>query len=101
VGNGPRDVNGKDMMEGISREEREGMEELARYGGVECRKDCAAVVVRVPVGREGVKDGKDGTGVVEEKTLRRLGFEVLEMVRGGLVKGSPPGPGALGAFGRA
>lgn len=100
---------------------REAMEEMARFGGVECRRDCGAVVVRVPVpvrpvagkdasaaakdgraerdekgGANGRKSGhgnddadgnrknENGAGTVEEKTLRRLGFEVLEMVRGGM-----------------
>lgn len=47
-------------------------EEMERMGGVELRSDCAVIVVRVP----------DGTGKMEEKTARRLGFEVLEIVRG-------------------
>ena len=46
-------------------------EEMERYGGVEIRADCAAIVLRVGVGRR-----------VEEKVARRLGFEVLEFVRG-------------------
>jgi len=45
-------------------------DELDRVGGVEIRADCAAVVVRVPE-----------TGSMDEKTARRLGFEVLEFIR--------------------
>jgi hypothetical protein len=89
--------------------DREAVEELGRFGGVECRWDVGAVVVRVGVpgsgnggkeGRDGGpagvgKDrmnGGDGGGVrVEEKTLRRLGFEVLEWVRGGMGGGSGGG----------
>lgn len=80
--------------------EREGADEMARFGAVEVRRDCGpwAVIVRVPVGpgigREdgmgaagGVNAGKmhaaaGGNWRVEEATLRRLGFEVLEIVRG-------------------
>ncbi|EHK98289.1 hypothetical protein M7I_5872 [Glarea lozoyensis 74030] len=40
-------------------------------GGVEVRKDCSAIVVRVEEGKK-----------MDEKTARRLGFEVLEFVRG-------------------
>lgn len=50
---------------------RASMEELHSLGGVEIRDDCNCVIVRVPVG-EGVS----------EKVKRRLGFEVLEFVRG-------------------
>ena len=92
--------------------DREAVEELGRFGGVECRWDVGAVVVRVGVpgqgkgGREGAAaGGKDagnggdlGTGGgpgVEEKTLRRLGFEVLEWVRGGM------GGGGRAGFGRS
>lgn len=59
-------------------------EEMARYGGVEVRNDCRAVVVRVPEDRGNRKEeeGEGGAGCrIEEKTLRRLGFEVLEFVR--------------------
>jgi HMG box factor, other len=80
--------------------EREGAEELARFGAVEVRRDCGpwAVTVRVPVGPGiGREDGLGAVGGVhagqmytaagenwrvEEATLRRLGFEVLEIVRG-------------------
>lgn len=43
----------------------------AAGAGVEVRNDCSAIVVK----------SEDGRGV-EEKCLRRLGFEVLEFVRG-------------------
>ncbi|KAI9839563.1 MAG: hypothetical protein M1819_002189 [Sarea resinae] len=70
-------------------------DEVARYGAVEVRPDAAAVVVRVVV--VGPASGGDGDGpgtgvglgigmptaaLVEEKTLRRLGFEIGEWVRG-------------------
>ena len=48
-----------------------GRDEMNKYGGVEIRGDCAAIIVRVP---EGAK--------MDEKTARRLGFEVMEVVRG-------------------
>ncbi len=78
--------------------DREAREELARFGGVECRWDVGAVVVRacVGVGGDGDADGHGDAGsargkgagaMVEEKTLRRLGFEVLEWVRGGMAGG--------------
>lgn len=51
-------------------------DEMAWFGGVEIRTDCSGVVVRVPMAEKGLET------VVEEKTLRRLGFEVLEFVRG-------------------
>jgi hypothetical protein len=40
-------------------------------GGVEVRKDCSAIIVRVEEGKK-----------MDEKTARRLGFEVMEFVRG-------------------
>ena len=49
---------------------RVGREEMNKYGGVEIRGDCAAIVVRVPDGAK-----------MDEKTARRLGFEVTEVVR--------------------
>jgi len=81
--------------------DREAAEELGRFGGVECRWDVGAVVVRVGVAGAGKGQGDGGNGepaanVVEEKTLRRLGFEVLECVRGG---GGGGGGGRAG-FGR-
>jgi len=45
-------------------------EEMERMGGVEMRSDCSVIVVRVP------EESK-----MDEKTARRLGFEVLEIVR--------------------
>jgi hypothetical protein len=47
-----------------------GRDELNKMGGVEIRGDCAAIIVRV---LEGAK--------MDEKTARRLGFEVVEFVR--------------------
>jgi hypothetical protein len=47
-----------------------GHEEMNKMGGVEIRGDCAAIIVRV---LEGCK--------MDEKTARRLGFEVVEFVR--------------------
>ncbi len=46
-------------------------EEMAKFGGVEVREDARAVVVRLEKGK-----------ACEEKSLRRLGFEVGEWVRG-------------------
>lgn len=64
---------------GPNGEGMSGREEMNRYGGVEIRHDCRAVIVRV---EKGTGSGNNGTvGQVEEKTLRRLGFEVLEFVR--------------------
>jgi HMG box factor len=79
-------------------------EEMVRYGGVECRWDVGAVVVRVGVGGGGggaVRgSGEVGReGGAEEKTLRRLGFEVLEWVRGGMGGGGGGGGGRAG-FGK-
>lgn len=65
-----RGIVGPDLTVYVKRVERE---ELERHGGgVEIRPDCAAIVVRV----------LGATGALEEKTARRLGFEVLEFVRG-------------------
>jgi HMG box factor len=47
-----------------------GREEMDKMGGVEIRGDCAAIIVRI---LEGAK--------MDEKTARRLGFEVVEFVR--------------------
>jgi hypothetical protein len=55
----------------------EGRDELARFGGVEVRNDCAGIIVRGLLG-----DGTGSGAGIEEKALRRLGFEVLEFVRG-------------------
>lgn len=49
---------------------RVGPDEMNRLGGVEIRSDCAAIIVRVAE-----------TGKMDEKTARRLGFEVVEIVR--------------------
>lgn len=43
---------------------------MARCESVEIRKDCDAIIVRIPE-----------TGRMDEKTARRLGFEVVEYVR--------------------
>jgi HMG box factor len=45
-------------------------EEMDRCGGVEIRSDCAVIVARVL-----------NAGKLEEKTARRLGFEVVEFAR--------------------
>jgi HMG box factor len=50
---------------------RVGRDEVGNGAGVEVRKDCSAIVVRVEEGKK-----------MDEKTARRLGFEVLEFVRG-------------------
>ena len=63
-----RGIVGPDLTVYVSRV---GREEMAKFGGVEIKGDCNAIIVRVPAG-EGV----------DEKTRRRLGFEVLEFVRG-------------------
>jgi hypothetical protein len=47
-----------------------GRDELNKMGGVEIRGDCAAIIVRVLEGAN-----------MDEKTARRLGFEVVEFVR--------------------
>lgn len=49
---------------------RVGADEMNRLGGVEIRSDCGAIVVRIAE-----------TGKMDEKTARRLGFEVVEIVR--------------------
>ncbi|CZR52783.1 related to mating type protein [Phialocephala subalpina] len=49
---------------------RVGPDEMNRLGGVEIRNDCQAIVVRIAE-----------TGKMDEKTARRLGFEVVEIVR--------------------
>lgn len=49
---------------------RVGADEMNRLGGVEIRLDCGAIIVRIPE-----------TGKMDEKTARRLGFEVVEIVR--------------------
>lgn len=62
-----RGIIGPDLTIYVKRVDRE---EMDRHGGVETRRDCAAIVVRVPNAER-----------LEEKTARRLGFEVLEFVR--------------------
>jgi hypothetical protein len=93
-----RGIVGPDLtlyVKALDLGDREAAEELGRFGGVECRWDVGAVVVRVGVagggsaGGDGAEEGgaaqgNGGGARVEEKTLRRLGFEVLEWVRGGL-----------------
>jgi HMG box factor len=65
-----RGIVGPDLTVLVKRVEDH--EKMERHGGgVEIRADCAAIVVRVLPGRR-----------VEEKVARRLGFEVLEFVRG-------------------
>lgn len=74
---------------------RAGREEMEKFGGVEIRGDCSTIVVRVPEdgdreyggedngkrkGRDGDSKGENGREM-DEKTARRLGFEVLEFVR--------------------
>lgn len=49
---------------------RVGPDEMNRLGGVEIRGDCGAIIMRVAE-----------TGKMDEKTARRLGFEVVEFVR--------------------
>lgn len=73
-----RGIVGPDLTVYVSRVSRE---EMAKFGGVEIKGDCNAIVVRVPAGES-----------VDEKTRRRLGFEVLEFVRG---------VGVEGGFGRS
>jgi HMG box factor, other len=63
-----RGIVGPDLTVYVKRVDREEME---RHGGVEIRGDCGGIVVRVA---ERAK--------LDEKTARRLGFEVIEFVRG-------------------
>lgn len=63
-----RGIVGPDLTVYVCRASRE---ELAKYSGVEIRNDCPCIVVRIP----------EGGGKMEEKTARRLGFEVVEFVR--------------------
>jgi hypothetical protein len=79
-----RGIVGPDLtvyVKAISPNDREGMEEMGRYGNVEIRHDCAAIVVRVEVREGKLGEERVREGNVEEKILRRLGFEVLEFVR--------------------
>ncbi|RDL40311.1 uncharacterized protein BP5553_00290 [Venustampulla echinocandica] len=63
-----RGIVGPDLTVYVTRV---GREEMNKFGGVEIRNDCSAIIVRVC---EGAK--------MDEKTARRLGFEVMEFVRG-------------------
>lgn len=63
-----RGIVGPDLTVYVKRVDREEME---RHGGVEVRGDCGGIVVRVAE-----------TAKLDEKTARRLGFEVIEFVRG-------------------
>ena len=62
-----RGIVGPDLTIYVSKVSRD---DLTKHGGVEIRPDCAAIIVRVAEG-----------GKLEEKTARRLGFEVVEAVR--------------------
>jgi hypothetical protein len=62
-----RGIVGPDLTIYVNRVSRD---EMSKMGGVEIRDDCAAIIVRV---LEGAK--------MDEKTARRLGFEVVEFVR--------------------
>jgi HMG box factor, other len=62
-----RGIVGPDLTIYVSNVSRD---EMNKMGGIEIRGDCAAIIVRV---LEGSK--------IDEKTTRRLGFEVLEFVR--------------------
>lgn len=62
-----RGIVGPDLTVYVTRA---GREEMSKFGGVEIRGDCAAIIVRIPE-----------TGKMDEKTARRLGFEVVEFVR--------------------
>ncbi len=63
-----RGIVGPDLTVYVTRA---GREEVQRWGGVDIKSDCAAIVVRV-----------GEAGKMDEKTSRRLGFEVVEFVRG-------------------
>ncbi|PBP22005.1 AAA family ATPase Pontin, partial [Diplocarpon rosae] len=63
-----RGIVGPDLTIYATRASRD---ELVRFGGVEVRADCPCIVVRVP----------EGPAKLDEKTARRLGFEVVEFVR--------------------
>lgn len=62
-----RGIVGPDLTIYVSKV---GRDEMNKMGGVEIRGDCAAIIVRI---LEGAK--------MDEKTARRLGFEVVEFVR--------------------
>jgi hypothetical protein len=81
-----RGIVGPDLtvyVKAIVPNDRERMEEMSRYGNVEIRNDCAAIIVRVETREGKAGDMRMGEVKVEDKILRRLGFEVLEFVRGG------------------
>lgn len=63
-----RGIVGPDLTVYVSRV---GRDEMNKYGGVEIRQDCPCIVVRIP----------EGSRKMDEKTARRLGFEVVEFVR--------------------
>ncbi len=63
-----RGIIGPDLTVYVSRA---GRDEFTKFGGVEVRSDCPCIVVRVP----------EGAVKMDEKTARRLGFEVVEFVR--------------------
>jgi hypothetical protein len=62
-----RGIVGPDLTIYVNRVSRD---EMSKMGGVEIRDDCAAIIVRV------LESAK-----MDEKTARRLGFEVVEFVR--------------------
>jgi hypothetical protein len=62
-----RGIIGPDLTVYVTRV---GREEIGKWGGVDVRPDCAAIIVRI-----------QESGKMDEKTARRLGFEVVEFVR--------------------
>ncbi|KAG0646265.1 helicase 1 [Hyphodiscus hymeniophilus] len=62
-----RGVVGPDLTIYAKRVDKD---EMDRCGGVEIREDCSAIIVRVT-----------DSGNMDERTARRLGFEVMEFVR--------------------
>jgi HMG box factor len=62
-----RGIVGPDLVIYAKRVERD---EYDRYGGVEIRNDCPAIIVRL------LESGR-----MDEKTSRRLGFEVMEFIK--------------------
>ncbi|KAH7357014.1 hypothetical protein BKA65DRAFT_474801 [Rhexocercosporidium sp. MPI-PUGE-AT-0058] len=63
-----RGIVGPDLTVYVSRA---GRDEMNKHGGVEIRQDCPCILVRIP----------EGNSKMDEKTARRLGFEVVEFVR--------------------
>ncbi|KAG4431183.1 hypothetical protein IFR05_013328 [Cadophora sp. M221] len=63
-----RGIIGPDLTVYVSRVSRE---EINKYGGFEIRQDCPCIIVRIP----------EGDAKMDEKTARRLGFEVVEFIR--------------------